>query len=93
VGLESAAAQVEDVPGLEIQVDPIAGGQRVDEVGQELGWDRGCTIGLDLARDPVGDPDLEVRGGEFEPGVLRLEQDVGEDRQRASVRNGATDDR
>ena len=48
---------------------------------------------LDLAGDPVGDPDLEVRRGQLEAGVLGLEQDVGQDRQRAPVGDGAADDR
>ena len=83
----------EQVAGLELEVDPVAARQRVDQVGQQLGRDGRRAIGLDLARDPVGDPDLEVRGGQLEPGVLRLEQDVGQDRQGAPVGHGATDDR
>ncbi len=93
VGLEPAAAQVEGVARPEGEIDPVAGRQRVDQVGQELGRDGRRTIDLDLARDPVDDPDLEVGGRQLEPGVLRLEQDVGQDGQRAPVRDGATDDR
>ena len=77
----------------ELEVDPVAGRQRVDEVGQQLGRDGRRAVGLDLARDPVGDPDLEVGRGQLEPGVLGLEQDVGQDRQGAPVGHGATDDR
>ena len=51
------------------------------------------AVRLDLARHPVGDPDLEVGRGQLEAGVLGLEQDVGQDRQRAPVGHGATDDR
>ena len=79
-------------PALELEVDPVAGRQRVDEVGQELGRDGRRAVGLDLAGHPVGDPDLEVGGGQLEPGVLGLEQDVGQDRQGAPARDGATDD-
>jgi hypothetical protein len=93
VRLEPTTAKVQDVAGLEIQVDPVARWQGVDEIGQELGRHRRRAVGLDLARDPVGDPDLEVRGGQLEPGIFRLEQDVGQDRQRAPVGNGAADDR
>ena len=93
VGLEPAAAQVERVARPESEIDPVAGRQRVDQVGQQLCRDRRRAIDLDLARDPVDDPDLEVGGGQLEPGVLRLEQDVGQDGERAPVRDGATDDR
>ena len=92
VGLEPAAAEVERVAGLELEVDPVARRQRVDEVGQELGRDGRGAVRLDLAGHPVGDPDLEVGGGQLEPGVLGLEQDVGQDRQGAPVGDGATDD-
>ena len=93
VGLEPSALQVEDVARLEREVDPLAARQRVDEVGQELGRDRRRAVGLDLAGHPVGDPDLEVGRRQLEAGVLGLEQDVGEDRQRAPVGHGPTDDR
>ena len=52
VGLEPAAAQVQDVAGLELEVDPLARRQRVDQVGQELGRDGRRAVGLDLARAP-----------------------------------------
>ena len=46
---------------------------------------------LDLAGHPVGDPDLEVRGRQLEPGVLRLQEHVGQDGQGAAARDGAAD--
>ena len=47
---------------------------------------------LDLAGDPVHEPDLEVRRGEAEAAVLGLEEDVGEHGQRASVGDRSTHD-
>jgi hypothetical protein len=93
VGLEAATVQIQRVAGLEREVDTVAGRQRVDQVCQQPGWDGRRAIRLDLAGDPVGDPDLQVRGGQLEPGIFRLEQDVGQDRQGAPVGHGATDDR
>ena len=80
-------------PAWSVRSTLLAARQRVDEVGQELGRDRRRAIGLDLAGHPVGDPDLEIGRGQLETGVLGLEQDVGEDRQRAPVGHGPADDR
>ena len=79
-------------PVAELQVDRLAAGQRVDQVGQEAGRHGRRAVGLDLAGHPVGDPDLEVRRGQLQAGVLGLEQDVREDRQRP-VGDGPADDR
>ena len=79
-------------PRCDLELDLVAWRQRVDEVGQELGRDRGRAVLVDLAGDPVGDPDLEVRGRQLEAGILGLEQDVGQDRQRAPARDGPADD-
>ncbi len=92
VGLEPPAPKVEQVAGLELEIDPVSARQGVDQVGQQLGRDGGRPIGVDLAGDPIGDPDLQVRRRQLQPGVLRLEQDVGQDRQGAPVGHGATDD-
>ena len=46
-----------------------------------------------LPGHPVGDPDLEVRGGQLQAAVLGLEQDVRQNRQGAPVRDGPADDR
>ena len=92
VGLEPTAAEVERLARAQLEVDLVAGRQRVDEVGQELGRDGRRAVGLDLAGHPVGDADLEVRGGQLQPGVLGLEQDVGQDRQGAPARHGTADD-
>ncbi len=45
------------------------------------------------AGDPVGDPDLEVGGGQLEPRVLGLDEDVAEDRQGAPGGDGPAHDR
>ena len=45
-----------------------------------------------LPGHPVGDPDLEVRRRQLEPGVLGLQEDVGQDGQGAAARDGAADD-
>ena len=52
VGLEPAGPDVERVAALELEVDPVARRQRVDEIGQELGRDGGRAVRLDLARAP-----------------------------------------
>ena len=92
VRLEPPGLDVEGVAGADLELDLVAGRQRVDEVGQELGRDGRRAVLVDLAGDPVGDPDLEVRRGELEAGILGLEQDVGEDRQRAPARDRPADD-
>ena len=58
-------------------------GRRADEVGQQPGGHGGRAVGLDLARHPVRDPDLEVGRRELEAGVLGPEEDVGEHGQGA----------
>ena len=80
-------------PALELEVDPLARREAGDDVGQQPGRDGDRAVGLDLARDPVGDPDLEVRRRQLEAGVLGPDEDVGEDRQRAPARHRAADDR
>jgi hypothetical protein len=80
------------IAGSDLELDLVAGGQRVHEVGQQPGRDRGRPVLVDLAGHPVRDPDLEVRGGQLEPGILGLEQDVGEHRQGAPTRDGPADD-
>ena len=80
-------------PGLELEVDPLAGRQAGDEVREQLGRDGDRAVRVDLARDPVGDPDLEVGRRQLEPGVLGPEEDVGQDRERAPGRDRAADDR
>ena len=92
VGLEAAAAEVEPVAVAELQVDALVR-ERVDDVREEPRRDRDRSVGLDLAGNPVGDPDLEVRRRELQPGVLGAEQDVGEHRQRAPARHRVADDR
>ena len=77
---------------LELEVDPVAGRQRVDEVRDQACGHGDRTVRVDLARDPARDPDLEVGGGQLQPGVLGAEQHVGEDRQRAAAGNGSRHD-
>ena len=91
VRLEASAAEMERLAGRELEVDLVAGRQRVDQVGQQLGRDGRRAVRLDLAGHPVGDPDLEVRGRQLEPGVLRLQEHVGQDGQGAAARDGAAD--
>ena len=64
----------------------LAALERSHEIGQEPGGDGGRAIDIDLARDPVGDPDLEVGGRELEAAFLGPEQDVGEDGECAPGR-------
>ena len=68
-------------------------GRPGDDVGQELGRDGDRAVDVDLARDPVGDPDLEVRRGQLEAAVLGPDEDVAEDRQGAAGRDRPADDR
>ena len=84
VRLEAAGPDVQRVAGLELEVHPLGGRQRTDEVREELGRHGGRAVRVDLAGHPVGDPDLQVRGGELEAGVLGLEEDVRQDREGAS---------
>ena len=93
VGREAAAAEVEGVGALELEVDLLRGRQAAHEVGEEAGRDGGGAVGLDLAGDPVGDPDLEVRRGQLEAGVLGPEQDVGQHGQGAAAGDRPRDDR
>ena len=51
------------------------------------------AVGLDLARHPVDEPDLEVGRGQAEAAVLGLEEDVGEDGQGASIGDRPAHDR
>ena len=48
--------QVERLAGRDLELDLVAGRQRVDEVRQELGRDGRRPVLVDLARNPVGDP-------------------------------------
>ena len=93
VGLEPARPDPQGVAGLELEVDPLAGRQARDDIGQQLGRDGDRAVDVDLGRDPVGDPDLEVRGSELQAAVLGPDEDVAEDRQGAPRRDRATHDR
>ena len=63
-------------------------GRRPDEIREQAGGDGRRAVGLDLAGHPVGDPDLEVRRGELEAGVLRAQEDVREHGQGAPAGDG-----
>ena len=86
VGLEMAGLDVERLRAWSSRSTRSLRRQAGHDVGQEPGRHGDRAVRLDLARDPVGDPDLEVRGGQLEAGVLGPEQDVVEDRQRAPGR-------
>ena len=88
----AATAEVERGGAVGLEVDPLAGWQRVDDVRDQPGRDRQAAIGLDLAGHPVADADLEVRGGQPEARILGPEQDVGQHRQRAPRADGSADD-
>ena len=76
VRLEPAAPDVKRLAVAELEDDRLTAREGVDEICQEAGR-HGCrAVRLDLARDPVRDPDLEVRRGQLEAGVLGLQQDV-----------------
>ena len=85
VGGEAAAAQVKRVEALELQVNLLRARQGAHEVGEEPRRDGRGPVRLDLAGHPVGDADLEVRGGQLEAGVLGPEEDVREHGQGASA--------
>ena len=93
VGRDAAAAQVQRVGPLELEVDLLGRREAAHEVGQQAGRHGRRAVGLDLAGNPVGDPDLEVRRGQLEAGVLGLEQDVGQHGQGAAAGDGPRDDR
>ncbi len=82
---EPAAAQVQRVQPLQLEVNLLRGGQAPNEVGQQAGRHSRRAVRLDLARHPVGDADLEVRRGQLEAGVLGPEKDIREHGQGAST--------
>ena len=55
-------ARVTDVEAQSIKGVALTGGQAADDIGDEAGWHGHGAIGLDLARYPYRDPDLEVGG-------------------------------
>src|SRR5207247_10528819 len=63
---------------------PLRGRQGSDEIGEELRRNGRPAVSIDLAGNPVRDPDLQVRRGELETGILGPDQDVGKDRERAA---------
>src|SRR5207302_7469557 len=53
---------------------------RGHEVGKQPRWDSDATLFLDLGRNDLADPDLQVGSGQLQTRLGGLQQDVVEDR-------------
>ena len=92
VSLETTGFDVQGLLRLELEVDSFVGRQSGDDVRQQASRNCDRTCRVDLARHPVSDPYLEVRGRELQAAVFGAKQNVVEDRQGAPGRDGAADD-
>ena len=84
--LEASRPDPQRVLVLDLEVDPLACRQAGHDVGDEPGRHGQGPVDLDLAGNPRGDADLEVRGGEAQPAILGPQEDV---RQHWQARPGA----
>src|SRR5438874_6359113 len=70
----------------------LTGRQRIHKIGEELRGNGDRALVLDARRDPHVDPDLQVGRGQLDAPVLGPQEDIGQDRQASTRRDGTSRD-